>query len=143
MKKFFLAVALSSIMVVFVAPIFVDALSPGTPVVPGTPSTAGCARLDTSEGGLSGVVSCLIGIINSVVYILIGAAVIVTIWGALQMISSEEKRASGRQTIIYGIVGLFCMISIWGFVNILKSTFGFTSTADSVVPGGFLPNPKK
>jgi hypothetical protein len=50
-------------------------------------------------------------------------AVVYIVWGAFQMITSEEKRASGRDTIVYGVIGLFVMISIWGFVNILDRTF--------------------
>ncbi len=60
---------------------------------------------------------------DKVVVLLMAAAVVYVVWGAFQMISSETKRESGRDTVIYGIIGLFVMISIWGFVNILQRTF--------------------
>jgi hypothetical protein len=50
-------------------------------------------------------------------------AVVYVIYGAFQMITSEEKRQSGKDTIVYGIIGLFVMVSVWGLVNILTSTF--------------------
>ncbi len=77
-----------------------------------------------SSQGLVGIVNCVIGFFNAAIYIMMSLAVLFTIYGAFQMVASEEKRDSGRQRVIYGIVGLFVMISIWGFVNILKSTFG-------------------
>ncbi|MDE1874500.1 MAG: hypothetical protein KGI79_00875 [Patescibacteria group bacterium] len=84
-----------------------------------------CSSLTTY--GLTGVVSCIISILNNLVILLIAGAVVYIVYGAFEMIRSEEKRESGRQTIVYGIIGLFVMISIWGFVNILSSTFKLQS----------------
>jgi hypothetical protein len=81
-----------------------------------------CASI--SDDGLLGLANCIIGFFNAAIYVLMSLAVLFTIYGAFQMVSSEEKRESGRQRIIHGIIGLFVMISIWGFVNILKATFG-------------------
>jgi hypothetical protein len=80
-----------------------------------------------SSQGLVGIVNCVIGFFNAAIYLMMSLAVLFTIYGAFQMVASEEKRESGRSRVIYGIIGLFVMISIWGFVNILKSTFGIGS----------------
>ncbi len=77
--------------------------------------------------GITSIVNCIIGFFNAGIYIMMSLAVVFTIYGAYQMVASEENRESGRQRIIYGIIGLFVMISVWGFVNILKNTFGLGS----------------
>ncbi len=75
-----------------------------------------CSSLTTD--GLNGVFSCLVGLMNNLVVLMIAGAVVYIVYGAFNMIRSEEKRESGRQTVVYGIIGLFVMISVWGLVNI-------------------------
>jgi len=87
---------------------------------------------DLSGTGFSGVVSCITGFINTAIGLIIAAAVLYIVWGAFNMIRSEEKREEGKKIIMYGIIGLFVMISIWGFVNILDRTFGLSLDASSV-----------
>ena len=148
MKKFILVTVLFSLVVMVSVPMFVNAQSGVLAPRPGDPTYAtqiptsggtnasivtqggaspvatpsGCGNL-TGSGGLGGIVGCIITIFNYAVILMIAGAVVMVIWGAFIMISSEEKRAEGRQTIIYGIIGLFVMVSVWGFVNILNNTF--------------------
>jgi hypothetical protein len=75
------------------------------------------------------------GLFGTAINFIIAAAVVVIVWGAFQMIYSEDKRTSGRQTVIWGIIGLFVMISIWGFVNILDNTFDLRTNAKDVLDG--------
>ena len=107
MKKF------SLILAAFLVPVFVHAQA----------ATGISACSDLIRGGLSGVVSCLIGFMNTAIGLIISAAVLYVIWGAFNMIRSEEKREEGKQTIMYDIIGIFVMVSIWGLVNILNRTF--------------------
>lgn len=88
--------------------------------------TGACSDLTTT--GFAGLVGCITAFMNSIVVLLIAGAVLFTVWGAFQMIRSEEKRESGRNTVIYGVIGIFVMVSIWGFVNILDSTFNLKGT---------------
>ncbi|HEU0081211.1 MAG TPA: hypothetical protein VFQ72_04320 [Candidatus Paceibacterota bacterium] len=117
----------------FVASLFVLVLVPdlafgaaklatqqGNPVT-NSGSGGACSTL-TSEG-LNGIVNCLLGIMDKVVVLLMAGAVVYVVYGAFLMVSSEEKRQAGKDTVIYGIIGLFVMVSIWGLVNILTSTF--------------------
>lgn len=90
----------------------------------GSGSTSGAGSCSTlTQNGLNGIVNCILGILDRIVIVLMAAAVAYIVWGAFQMITSEEKRKSGRDIIVYGVIGLFAMISIWGFVNILDKTF--------------------
>lgn len=97
-------------------------------------SVGACSSLATD--GFQGLVNCSIGILNNLTVIIIAASVVYIVWGAFNMIRSEEKRESGRQTVIYGVIGLFAMISIWGFVNILNTTFRLNKPYNEVVPKG-------
>jgi hypothetical protein len=105
-----------------------------TPTVSG--SSDACAGF--ANNGLRGVVNCLLGYMNIAVTLIMAAAIVVIVWGAFLMISSEEKRESGKQIVIYGIFGLFAMVSIWGFVNILDSTFHL-SGGTPIAPPRFGP----
>ncbi len=108
------------LMAAFVAPIVVSA-------APATNTQAGaCGNLTNT--GLKGVVGCIIEILNTVVGLLIAGGVVYTVYGAFQMVQSEEKRDEGKQRIYHGIIGLFIMVSIWGLVNILTSTFNLIGT---------------
>lgn len=113
MKKVLFAVFILAAVLIFV---------PDAHAAVGSVDFGACRTI--SSQGLVGIVNCVIGFFNAAIYLMMSLAVLFTIYGAFQMVASEEKRESGRQRVIYGIVGLFVMISIWGFVNILKSTFG-------------------
>ena len=81
-----------------------------------------------------GLVTCAIGFINNIIYLIIAAAVVYTVWGAFNMIKSEEKREEGKSIILHGIIGIFVMVSIWGLVNILNTTFKLDSTPVTPTP---------
>ncbi len=113
MKKFIAVAGLLFVFVSLSAPILVSAQQPSpAKAVVGSSSGSFCANLTE---GLPKVVSCVI------------------------MISSEEKRQQGKDTIMYGVIGLFIMISVWGLVAILDSTFNLadespsTYTSDSLI----------
>ena len=68
-------------------------------------------------------------IINPLIPVLIGIAMLVFFWGIIQYIlnaDSEEKRSTGRQHMMWGIIGLFVMVSVWGIIYLLQDFFGVT-----------------
>jgi len=74
--------------------------------------------------------------INSVIPLIIGIAVLVFLWGLVQYVTAgadEEKKAAARGIIIYGIIIIFVMTSVWGFVKILSTTFFNGSSTTSPV----------
>ena len=97
----------------------------------GSINLTACSNIKST--GLTGLVNCAIGFFNAGIYLLVSLAVLFTILGAFEMISSETKRESGRQRVIYGIIGIFVMVSVWGFVNILQNTFGIGGDKDTRV----------
>lgn len=73
--------------------------------------------------------SLLNPIINQIVYpavlVLFGIAVIVFVYGVLQLVihgKDPEARKKGQATILYGTIGLFIMVSAWGFIYLISNT---------------------
>lgn len=64
-------------------------------------------------------------LINTILPIIIAAAVVYFIYGiaVYVMAGDDEAKAAAKDKIIYGIIGLFVMVSVWGLVNILTNTF--------------------
>ena len=65
-------------------------------------------------------------LMNSVVPLLMGLAVIGFVYGIIQFFlypDNEEKRKSGKAFMFWGIFSLFVIVSIWGLVGILSGTF--------------------
>jgi uncharacterized membrane protein len=89
-------------------------------------SAAGITNLD-------GVFSFISGTLNTLLPLIIAAAVVYFIYGiAMYVISgNEEAKEQAKSKIIYGVIGLFVMISVWGLVNILVGTFGLDNTIKS------------
>jgi hypothetical protein len=61
-------------------------------------------------------------ILNPVIYLMFGFAIMFFLWGVVDMIAganNEEKRATGRQHMIWGIVGLFIMLAVGGIIQII------------------------
>ncbi|MFA6536348.1 MAG: hypothetical protein WC250_00850 [Candidatus Paceibacterota bacterium] len=70
------------------------------------------------------LVDTLIGILNSLIPLLIAAAIVYVIYTAFMMAKEEgEKREEWQTKLIYGIVAIFVMVSVYGLVNILVYTF--------------------
>lgn len=78
--------------------------------------------------------SRIIGIGNTVTYLLVALAVIYIVWNVVQYLikTSEDKKKDAGMNILWGIVGLFIIVSIWGLVNILTNTFNTTPTNKAI-----------
>lgn len=80
-------------------------------------------------------------ILNSLVPLAIGLAVVLFLFGVIKYVTSgdsEESRKSGRQMMLWGIIGLFVMVSVWGLVQVLTASSGVvqggTGTAPMIPP---------
>jgi len=64
-------------------------------------------------------------ILDALVPILIGLALILFIYGIFKyVITSDEKtKTEAVNVIIYGVITLFVMVAVWGLVNLLIKTF--------------------
>lgn len=94
----------------------------------------------------------LVGIGNTVIYLLVSLAVIYIIWNTVQYFikgsgGEEGARTKAGMNILWGIIGLAVILSIWGLVGILTNTFRTTPTSqpipnlgESTGPGGIPAN---
>lgn len=69
----------------------------------------------------------IIQIINPAIVILVTLALVVFIWGIVQMMygaNSEEKRTQGKKHLIWGLVGLFIMLTVKGLIMVIQNFWG-------------------
>ena len=74
----------------------------------------------------TGLVTCITGLINDIIYVLIGIAVLLFIAGLVKYITAggdEKQVAEAKSYILFGIIAIFVMVSVWGLVGILTNTF--------------------
>ena len=70
-------------------------------------------------------------IINPIIAVLFGVAIVVFIWGIVQMVAksdSEEELKKGKQNILYGLIGMFIMTSVFFLMQVVVSTFDLDDT---------------
>jgi len=68
----------------------------------------------------------LIGIINPIFSLVIGAIVLMFLFGLAKFafsLGNTESLEQGRQFMFWGIVALFIAFAFWGLVAILSNTF--------------------
>ena len=84
------------------------------------------------------VMNMFIGcIVNPLIPVLIGIAVLFFIWGAFKFTIAEgDEKKKSKDYMVWGIVGLFIMVSLQGIVNILEYTFKL-DTSTTVTPRSF------
>ena len=67
------------------------------------------------------------GIVNQLIYLVSGIALLVFLWGLVKFIfkvgGSETAVAEGRKLMGWGLVALFVMISVWGIIRLLQDEF--------------------
>lgn len=67
----------------------------------------------------------LSNIVWPILELLFGIAIVVFVWGVLQMVihgDDQDARDKGKKTIVYGTIGLFIMVSAWGIIYIVANT---------------------
>lgn len=64
-------------------------------------------------------------LINPALFLLLAVAVIVFIYGIIEMMAgaaNDKKREDGRRHLMWGIIGLFIMLGVWGVISIIKDS---------------------
>jgi uncharacterized membrane protein YuzA (DUF378 family) len=85
----------------------------------------------SSITNLKSLITYFVGcLLVPLVYIIIGLAVFIFVFGIFKIITSEspEEKQKGRDLMLWGIIGIFVMVSLWGLVNILQGTFTLNNT---------------
>ncbi|NCS99191.1 hypothetical protein GW764_03325 [Candidatus Parcubacteria bacterium] len=70
---------------------------------------------------LNSILFLLINVLNAMIPILIGLAVLLFIWGLLRyyMSDNQNTKKEAVRIIGYGVVSIFVMVSLWGLVNLI------------------------
>jgi hypothetical protein len=81
-----------------------------------------------NAGPASNSISQITGLINKIIPLLVGIAVLLFLWGVLKYVlagsDDAEKRKDARGFMIWGIVAIFVMVSVWGLVGLLQNVSG-------------------
>jgi hypothetical protein len=76
-------------------------------------------------------------ILNPIIALGFGWAVVVFFWGLFQFIrntDSDDERETGKRNIFYGILGMFIMVTVYGIINLLLDAFGLGGAKPAVLP---------
>lgn len=87
----------------------------------GTPLLA----LAQGPKNLAELIGVFTGLINPLIGLLTGLAVLLFVWGIVQYIlyaGDEKKKKSAKDTLLYGIIALFVLFSFWSIVQLLKNS---------------------
>lgn len=80
-----------------------------------------------SDSGVRGFIGSLIDILNAIIPLIFGVAIVLFLWGIAKAYflsgDDSDSRKEGRNLIIWGVIALFIMIAFWGFVNLLNREF--------------------
>ncbi len=89
-----------------------------------------------AQTGAAEIISKLSNILNLIIPLIIGLAVVYFLWGLISYVMAGEgdDKAKARGVMIYGIVTIFVMVSVWGLVNLLVGTFNLDNTIPSDIP---------
>jgi len=70
-------------------------------------------------------------LLNPLIAILVGVAMIVFFWGLVKFIfklGGDVKVEEGRRLMVWGIVALFVMLSVWGIIGFFQRQLGLPDT---------------
>ncbi|MES2214257.1 MAG: pilin [Patescibacteria group bacterium] len=93
-------------------------------------------------GGLLSLIHGVGNIVQALIPIVAGLALLYFFWGLATFIRSagdEKKHADGINIMKYGLIALFVMVSVWGIVGFIQGELGLprtTSGNPSFVGGG-------
>lgn len=88
--------------------------------------------------GVKGLLGEIGGILNKIIPIVFGIALIYFFWGVGQFIlhdaGNDKTREDGKKKIIWGVVALFVFISIYGILSLLGNLVGIPPNAGFPTP---------
>jgi hypothetical protein len=80
--------------------------------------------------GATDILATISGLINSVIPVIVGLAVLIFIWGLVKYVvaKSDDEQKEAKSIILWGVIALFVMVAVWGLVNVLINTFDLETT---------------
>lgn len=87
-----------------------------------------------SAAGVTDLIDNLINLLEDIIPVLIGVAVVVFFWGLVKFIAhadDEKAVTEGKQFMVWGMVGLFVIVALWSIVGFIQEELGL----DILSPG--------
>ena len=93
--------------------------------------TVAFAQPSASLTGIKGLITAVRGLINPLIGVLVGAALLVFFWGLARFIfrlgGDEKAVEEGKRIMKWGLIALFVMVSVRGIIGFFQ---------DALLPGG-------
>lgn len=92
--------------------------------------------------GLNTFVQAIQGIIDLLIPLLLGLAIVAFFWGLVKYIanaSDEAAKESGKTLMIWGMVAIFVMVALWAIIGFFQTELGITGQIDSGTAPVFTP----
>lgn len=90
------------------------------------------------DTGVSGLINKFGAILNQLVPLLTGLAVVWLLWNIVKYIEAgtgdPKARDTARDAIIFAIILIFVMVSVWGLVGIVSDTIGIDDGGTAITP---------
>ncbi len=90
-----------------------------------------------AQGDIDSVLGTISRLLNRVIPLLLGLAVIYFIWALIKYVGSagdDDSKKEARGQMLYGIIIIAVMLGVWGLAAILLNTFGINQTGPTVIP---------
>lgn len=95
------------------------------------------------------IVAYLIGILNQLVFVLAGLAVVLFLWGMVKYVrNSAMGKPQDKKVVLWSLIALFVLFSVWGILRVMCVSFGNLCAAGSstsrgptnIIPAGGMYN---
>ena len=94
--------------------------------------------------GVKDLILAVGGLINPLILIVVGVALLVFFWGLVKFIfrigGDEKAVEAGRRLMVWGLIALFVMISVWGIIAFMQRALlpSGGSAPSPVIPGSII-----
>ena len=86
-------------------------------------------------GNIIALIASVGAIINLLIPIAVGAAILVFFWGLIKYINSSGKgHTEGKNIMIAGIVSIFIMLSLYGIIRFAGVALGINQNGNGTAP---------
>jgi hypothetical protein len=85
--------------------------------------------MQTAPTNFRELINLFVGLINPLLVLLVGLALLVFFWGLAKFIAKSgdaKSHGEGRALMVWGLIGLFVMLSFIGIIQFFSADFGFT-----------------
>ena len=75
--------------------------------------------------GLNTLVGTLIGLINTIIPVLVGIAMLIFFFGLGRYVyesSDAHGHTQGKELIVWGLIAMFVLVSVWGILAVVRSS---------------------